>query len=147
MTDQAKMFSPIQAIALNSLARKVNGPKAYTDRNGNPCSARSLVDPGEYHGEFVPGIGFGLIIGDPKPGKRNISWAKLAPLFINRTNDQTIAAIVKLATDGRYESITDAKSELLEPLRTPTLQDARLKTKYLRVSEVSQITTRRSRIG
>ena len=130
------LINPIQAIALNSLARKVNGPKAYTDRHGETCSARSLVGPGEYHGEFVPGIGYGLIIGEPKPGNRRVSWAKLAPLLLNRTNDKTIAAVVKLAAEGRFESITDAKSALLDPLRTPTLQDGRLTTKYLKVFPV-----------
>jgi hypothetical protein len=131
-----KLVTPIQAIALASLSRKVNGDKAFTDIQGEPCGPRALIEPGEYHGRFVPGIGFGIVIGEPKPKAATVPWSKIAALLANRVNTETMAKVVELALQGRFETMDTAKNALVKPLKAPQLANGKLTTKYLDVFAV-----------
>ena len=131
-----KLVTPIQAIALASLSRKVNGAKAFTDIQGEPCGPRALLEPGEYHGRFVPGIGYGIVIGEPKPKPATVPWSKIAALLANRVNTETMAKVVELALQGRFETMDTAKDALVKPLKAPQLANGRLTTKYLDVFAV-----------
>ena len=93
-----KLVTPIQAIALASLARKVNGDKAFTDIQGEPCGPRALL--------------------------------------ANRVNTETMAKVVELALQGRFETMDTAKNALVQPLRAPQLANGRLTTKYIDVFPV-----------
>tara|TARA_R110000824_G_scaffold39711_11_gene119815 strand:+ start:2300 stop:2731 length:432 start_codon:yes stop_codon:yes gene_type:complete len=128
--------TPIEAIALQSFARKVNGDKAFTDTLGNECGPRALIGQGEYLGRMLLGLDFGYQIGEPKPKPGSVPWSKIAALLGNRVNDETMAKIVSLTLQGRFESLDKVKADLLSPLKAPTLKDGRLSVKYLNLFTV-----------
>jgi|6_EtaG_2_1085325.scaffolds.fasta_scaffold222590_1 hypothetical protein len=127
-----QLVTPIEAIALMSLARKVNGEKAFTDTLGNTCGPRALIGHGEYLGRTLLGLDYGYQIGEPQMKPGSIPWSKVAALLGNRVNDETMAKIVNLTLQGRFESLDKVKADLLSPLKAPTLKDGRLSVQTLK---------------
>lgn len=127
----SKLVTPTEAIALQSFSRKVNGSKAFTDTFGEPCGPRAIVGQGEYHGRIVIGLDYGYSIGEAKPKPATIPWSKVAALLANRVNNETMRRVVALTLQGRFESVTQVKADLLSPLKAPVLKDGRLSVKYI----------------